>query len=288
MHREEENKRLTQRIALLEDELNIMRNRMQNLQSNILSNISHNIRTPMNAIVGFANLLTNEQMDNKDREDCIDQINSNSTELLEIIDNMIDASLLQCDHLTLFKKECNVNNILDDLFDIYNKSTTVRHKKLNLIVSKGENNDFTIVTDYKRLKQVLHNLISNAVKFTNSGDVEFGYNRLKDDKVTFFVKDTGIGLGPLNHEDLFKPFNVGTNSDKFIIYQGAGLGLAVSKNLIKLMGGDMWPENVPEGGTCFYFTLPAKRNSFQKSKLQFISALTKFNIASFFYLYIID
>jgi len=236
----------------------------------------------MNAIVGFANLIGDEKMDVNERNDCISQINLNSIELLQIIDNMIDASLLQCGDLRIYNKECYLNDLLDDIYDSFKKLIDVRQKKLNLIVSRGEDNDYSIVTDHKRLRQVFNNLISNSIKFTNSGYVEFGYERYDRNKVRFFVKDTGSGLGSFSEDDLFKPFYSRLYSDNDNINKGAGLGLAVSKGLVELMGGELWPESVPGTGTYFYFTLPTEKNTFLKSRLKRLNSIIKRNIASFF------
>ncbi len=262
--------------------MNAARGSMQNLQSIILSNISHDVRTPMNAIVGFANLLTDEHMDPNDKNECIDQINLNSIELLEIIDNMIDASLLQCGDLKLYEKEFHLNDLMDDLYQSSKELLNARQKDLSLIVSKGEKDDFFLTADIKRLRQILTNLINNAINFTPSGHIEFGYVKLDNEMIRFYVKDTGIGLGSVTSEDLFKPFRPRIMSEKCSFKKGAGLGLALSKNLVNIMGGDMWPESVPGEGTCFYFTLPVRKNSFLKNHLQQISKITKRNIASFF------
>jgi len=280
MQTEEDNKRLSQKIALLENELKTMQSRMKNLQTIMLSNISHDIRTPMNAIVGFANLLSEEKLDLKQRNEFIDQININSADLLQIIDNMIDASLIQCGDLRLFEKECCLNGLIDDLFDYYKDLWNVKQKKLNLIVSKGEDDDYCLLTDHKRVKQILNNLIGNAIKFTEKGYIEFGYSRSKNNKVEFFVKDSGVGFSGLSEEDLFKPFWSRLYKENGNLNPGAGLGLAVSKSLIELMGGEIWMESSPGRGTCFQFNLPEKRTSFIKRKFQQISAATKRNIAS--------
>lgn len=262
MQTEEENKRLLQKIAALEDDLKNLQGRMHNLQSVILSNISHDIRTPMNAIVGFANLLSDENMDQKERDDCIDQINLNSTELLDMIDNMVDASLLQCGGLKLFRNDCYLNDLLDDLQGAYKELLEKRQKKLNIKVAKGEDNGYFLVADSRRLRQVLRNLIGNAVKFTAAGFVEFGYHRWDHGKIRFFVRDTGSGIEPYIQKELFKPFQSRLHSGNDSLNKGAGLGLALSKRLVELMGGELWPESIPGEGTCFYFTIPAEKNNY--------------------------
>ncbi len=280
MRNEEKKNRLTHKITLLERELNVMRHTMHNLQSVILSNISHDIRTPMNAIVGFANLLADENMDVEERIDCIEHINNHSTELLVIIDNIIDASLLQCGSIKLLENECYINDILDEICATGSKSKRISQKNLRLNVKKGEGDDFFIIADDKRLIQIFNNLIDNALKFTNHGSIDIGYYK-NNNKVTFFVRDTGSGLDSGNNDDIFKPFRTeakagGNGSAR----KGAGLGLAISKNLVELMGGEIWPESAPGTGTCFYFTLPVKRSSFIKTKLQQIGKISKQNIAS--------
>ena len=280
MEREEENKKLSLKITLLEEELKNMQARMHNLQSIMLSNVSHDIRTPMNAIVGFANLLTDERLDRKELNGFINQINSNSSDLLQIIDNMIDASLLQCGDLELFEKECSLNDLVDNLYKYYKGVPALRHKRLNLVVSKGEDDDCLLLADHKRLKQVLNNLIGNAIKFTDNGYIEFGYHRGRNNKVVFYVKDSGIGLSNFAEEDLFKPFWSRLYKENGNINRGAGLGLAVSKSLIELMGGKIWLKSIPGEGTCFYFNLHEKRVSFIKKRLHQIGTVTKRNIAS--------
>jgi two-component system, chemotaxis family, CheB/CheR fusion protein len=279
MDKDEENTRLVKKIEILKDELNITRTAMQNLQSIVLSNISHDVRTPMNAIVGFANLLATETLDSKDRDECIDQININSIELLDIIDNMIDASLIQFGDMKLYDRECYLNDFLDELYDETKELISSSSKKLNLIVTKGGSNEFFLSVDVKRLRQILLNLISNAISFTNSGQIEFGYT-LVDNKVRFFVKDSGIGLGPIKDEELFKPFRPRVLTEQRV-KKGAGLGLYVSKGIVDLMEGEMWPESLPGKGTCMYFTIPEKRSSSMSKRLKQLSKITKRNIASF-------
>jgi signal transduction histidine kinase len=278
----EEKKKLLQTIAILEEELTATRMRMQNLQSTILSNISHDIRTPMNAIVGFANLLTDEKMDPGERKDCVDHINSHSIELLGIIDNMIDASQLQSGNIRLNEQECYLNEILDDIYHEARETQNIKQKKISLTVTRGEDDDFFIIADYKRLKQILYNLVDNAGKFTNKGFIQFGYSKSKSNKVTFFVRDTGEGLGLMDKDDLFRPFHTGNKPRGGEPVKGLGLGLSISKSLVELMNGKMWHESGPCNGSCFYFTLPVRKNSLFRTTYQHLSTLTKRNIASIF------
>ncbi len=282
MQKEEENNILRNRISSLEADLDEMRTRVNCLQSAILSNISHDIRTPMNAIVGFANLLMAEKLDDNERDECIRQINSNSIDLLEIVDNMIDASLLQSGDMKLSPRECCLNDLMDDLYSMCRDLSSARQKQLNIIVTKGGDNGCFVMADHRRLKQVLWNLIGNAVKYTERGHVEFGYMVTDNIDAEFFVKDTGIGLSTHDEEVLFTPFRSKLTGKKGTNAKGAGLGLAVSKNLVELMGGRMWHESSPGKGTCFYFSLPGKRTSYLKRKLDQINTVAKRSIASIF------
>ncbi len=282
MVKDEENRRLMNRICSLEKDLDEMRNKMQEQQSAILSNISHDIRTPMNAIVGFANLLLTERLDDQEKDECIKQINSNSTELLEMVDNMIDASLLHSGDLKLTRGKCFLNELMDELYNMCKELSYVRQRELSIVVSKNADDDFYLVADDRRLRQVLKNLINNAVKYTEAGHVEFGYNLAGKEKAEFFVRDTGIGINPGYEDEIFTPFRSRLLDPGGKPAKGAGLGLSVSKNLVELMGGNMWHETWPGKGTCFYFSLPVERTSFIKRKFKQINSAAKRNIASLF------
>lgn len=282
MHTKDDNIKLKQEISELEKKLQAMQMKMQDLHSIILSNISHDIRTPMNAIVGFANLLTEDKIDEEERSEFIDQINTNSSDLLQIIDNMVDASQLQCGSLSLYEQEFCLNEIMDDLFDYYKELYKIRDKKLNIVLSKGDEDNYTLVADKKRLKQVFSNLIGNAIKFTDTGHIEFGYKKEHKERITFYVKDSGCGLNKLTEEDLFIPFRSRIHKENDDIKKGPGLGLSVSKSIIELMGGRMWTEIFSGEGTCLYFTIPAKNTSVLKRRFKLINNATKRNIASLF------
>ncbi len=280
MHKDEEKRKLVGKIAGLEEELATMRFSMQNLQSAILSNISHDIRTPMNAIVGFANLLMAEKLDNQERDECIQQINLNSNELLEIVDNMIDASMLQSGEMIMSTGSCHLNELMDELYTMSKELLLFRQKELSIVLSKYGDDDLYVMADHRRLKQVFKNLISNSVKYTEQGYVKFGYTLSESGKAEFFVKDTGVGISSLDEEALFTPFRSRLLSDNGSASKGAGLGLSVSKKLIELMGGHMWHESCPGNGTCFHFSLPGKKSSLIKRTIKQINSAAKRSIAS--------
>ena len=208
------------------------------LKSAFLANMSHEIRTPMNGIIGFANLLQQEELSAEMRSKYIDIINSSGNQLLTLISDIIDISKIEAGQVELSLKEENINHILDKLYSQFEIELIKKNKKnvaLNLV--KGlQNSECNIKADGIRLTQVLMNLIGNAIKFTDSGSIEFGYRRTDKYNLLFFVKDTGIGLSEIDQKIIFDRFRQANNGDKRNI-SGTGLGLSISQGLITLMGG---------------------------------------------------
>jgi len=226
-------------------------------QTNFLANMSHEIRTPMNAILGFAQLLKNEESAEK-RERYIDIIYHNGLMLVNLIDDSIDISKIDAGQLAINKTECNLDNLLFEVYTVFNEVKFKQEKEhinirlLNL--NDGETN--ILYTDELRLRQVLVNLISNALKFTEKGFVEFGFvNRSEERQIEFFVRDTGIGI-PADKQDIiferFRQIQEGSTRK----YGGTGIGLYISKNVVNLLGGDIWFESTLGVGTTFHFTIP--------------------------------
>jgi len=228
------------------------------LKSSFLANMSHEIRTPMNAIVGFSNLLNDNEIDADLQKELINQINAHSNSLLNLIDNIIDLAKIDSDQLKLKEVDCNVDEVIDELYHSF--SDNVKYKNIDLLVSKDERiKDISFVADTYRVKQIFSNLIDNAIKFTDKGLVEYGYKIKNEGEQTvleFFVKDTGIGINKKQQESIFHRFTK-IEDHKEKLYRGAGLGLTISKNLVEIMDGKIWLESVPHEGTTFYFTIPS-------------------------------
>ncbi len=230
----------------------------EKLKSVFLANMSHEIRTPLNAILGFSDFLGDPLLTEERRKKFVDIINNSGQQLLHIINDLIDISKLESKQLTLSSKECKINDMLTDTIEIYNRSESLQNKPdirliLNLPVQQF---DLVIKTDKIRLQQVLNNLITNAIKYTNEGFVEVGYEiKSKNNAsfIEFFVKDTGIGIPSDKHEIIFERFRqVEENGYR----EGTGLGLSISKGIVDLMGGEIWFDSAVNKGTSFYFTLP--------------------------------
>lgn len=227
------------------------------LKSSFLANMSHEIRTPLNSIVGFSNLLALEQIPDDQKKDFVTYIRSSSEILLNLIDDIIDIAKIEAGELKITRRECNVNElgeelliVADDLRAKYNKD----HLTLNF-VPEQQSEPLVIKTDPFRLRQILVNLVSNAIKFTRQGSIAFGY-KIRDEKyIEFFVRDTGVGLTRSELELIFERFKRSGNPEKENI-AGTGLGLAISRNLVQLLGGEMWVDSKPSKGSVFSFTIP--------------------------------
>jgi two-component system, sensor histidine kinase and response regulator len=228
------------------------------LKTAFLANMSHEIRTPMNGIIGFSNLLRNPDLLEAERNDFLNHITSCGNTLLNLIDDIIDISKIEAGQIKIRITDCSINGVIDELFDSFEAAKLREGKQsVKLIKNAALSNDKSItLTDPFRLRQIISNLIGNALKFTLEGHIEFGYTLEPDDYLQFFVKDTGIGIPKDKQELIFERFGQVLDSNFYINQKGTGLGLAISSNLVKLLGGRMWVTSEPGKGSNFYFTLP--------------------------------
>ncbi len=239
------------------------------LKTAFLANMSHEIRTPMNAIVGFSELLNDPDLTTDIRKEFIGLINENSKILLSLIEDIIDVAKIEAEQLKVVNSTCQINLIFNDIKRYYDKELIKLSKpEIKLSVQKDNNDDrFAIISDPLRLRQIMNNLIGNAIKFTAKGFVEFGYTIREKKDIVFYVKDSGIGLHPEKMELIFERFRQGQESSTKE-YGGTGLGLTISKRLVELLGGKIWAESVLGEGSIFFFTLPYRSASrLEKPKL---------------------
>ncbi|HAQ18512.1 MAG TPA: hypothetical protein DCR40_04660 [Prolixibacteraceae bacterium] len=226
-------------------------------KNHFLSNMSHEIRTPINSIIGFSELMKNESLSFQKRNKYSEIIEENSQALLRLIDDIIDVAKIEANELKIRKEACSLGDILSELELTYNNFLRRKQKpNLEIIfrVPEAEHHD-TIFTDAYRLKQILNNLFINALKYSETGRIEIGYSILNENKLRFFVSDTGSGIPAARLKNIFKRFNYSddTASNES---PGTGLGLSICKDLAILLGGDINVKSVEGEGSVFYLTLP--------------------------------
>jgi CheY-like chemotaxis protein len=176
--------------------------------------------------------------------------------MLNIINNLIDISKIEAGQISLTLSDCNINEQLNYLQIFFYPEA--KKKNLNLTyTTEFTDDESVIITDSEKLYAILSNLIKNSLKFTHKGSIEFGY-RKKSGFLEFYVKDTGIGIPKNRQEAIFDRFVQADIEDKEV-YEGAGLGLSITKAFVELLGGEIWLESVVDQGTCFYFTIPLKK-----------------------------
>jgi len=225
------------------------------LKSAFLANMSHEIRTPLNSIIGFSELLGDPDFDQEQKDEFIHTIVDNGNNLLFIISDIMDFSMLEAGQMKIRKEVISTQKLLNELLKDFSKKANL--KEIDFRIDQSQNNpDILIESDLYRIKQIFNNLIGNALKFTKKGFVEIGY-QIHDGIVTFHVKDTGIGIDPDYHQSIFERFRQ-VDLAKTRKYGGNGLGLAISKNLAELLGGTIWVESEPNKFSNFFFTIPVK------------------------------
>jgi two-component system sensor histidine kinase/response regulator len=227
------------------------------LKTAFLSNMSHEIRTPMNAIVGFSELLSDEGITAEERRDFIAQINQGADDLMRLIDDIIDIAKIEAGQVNVHIAECFVRDLFKELhlMFIQNIKRAGKEDKVTMKLDwSWPVNDLAIYTDPFRLKQILVNLLGNAVKFTDEGDITLGIGE-RPGGIRFYVKDSGIGIREEKQKVIFDRFMQG-HETKTKLYGGTGLGLAISKNLTEILGGEIGVESKSGQGATFWFILP--------------------------------
>lgn len=279
------------------------------LKSAFLANISHEIRTPMNGILGFSELLKMPDLTQEMRDRYIHVIEQSGIRMLNIINDIVDLSKIEAGQENIVLAETNVNQVLKDLLIFF--LPEAHAKGINLSVTNSLSDESsTIVTDQTKLTQVLSNLIKNALKFTENGSIEFGYNKIitssgktnpgnnrkrsvagffntysetepEKTELEFYVQDTGEGIPEDQINFIFDRFRQGSISPSRS-YEGAGLGLSISKAYVEMLGGRIWVTSRSGLGSVFHFTLPfnvsESQNFEEQPELSVQTQTLKFNI----------
>ena len=228
------------------------------IKSAFLANMSHEIRTPLNAIVGFSSILA-EDVSEEERIEYLSIISKNNDILLQLINDILDLSKIEAGTLEYVYANIDVNKMLSEI----EQAARMRQPNANVaICAVMPMPDLLLYTDQRRITQVLNNFISNAMKFTNTGSITFGYEEPKDGYIRFFVTDTGTGIPPEKVADIFNRF---VKLDSF--KQGTGLGLAISQNIVKELKGEIGVLSELGKGSTFWFTLPYEKMGAHRSIL---------------------
>jgi signal transduction histidine kinase len=259
------NNQLTNFVALkqhisnrkkLEKDLIIAKERAEEsdrLKSAFLANMSHEIRTPLNSILGFSELLNDEDIDKSQRAIYGETIIENGNHLLTIVNDILDISKIETQQLIIHRSSFGLNELISDVILSFTPQAEAKPIALSTNIDLT-NHTLMIDSDYNLLRRVLFNLVGNAIKFTEKGYVQIDYF-VKYGTVEFRITDTGIGIDADLHDAIFERFRQ-AEAETTRKYGGTGLGLAISKKIVNLLGGEIWLESESGKGAVFNFTLP--------------------------------
>jgi signal transduction histidine kinase len=229
------------------------------LKSAFLSNMSHEIRTPMNAIVGFTNIMMEEHLTEDEQQELLEHIHDSSNYLLKLIENIIDISKMESGELTFKYRLFDVEEIINDVYHDFKNHKEIHRKNLHLKVEKGGDGEPVFLsTDSYRLKQILNNLVDNAIKFTYKGSITLGYSKTQlegHDAVRFSVNDTGIGISQQQQKHIFELFRRNTGQQDNL-YRGTGIGLSICRRITEGLNGKIAVESTPGKGSVFSVAIP--------------------------------
>jgi len=234
----------------------------ERLKSAFLANMSHEIRTPMNGILGFAALLKEPKLSGEEQQEYIDIIEKSGARMLNIINDVITISKVESGQMKTFISPTNINGQIGYIYNFFKPE--VEKKGMNIFFKTALSSDDSIVkTDKEKIYAILTNLVKNAIKFSDKGTIEIGYNLVETHGsaspgsafLQFYVKDTGVGIPKDRLDAIFDRFVQADIADKRA-FQGAGLGLSITKAFVEMLGGKIWVESEVGKGSVFYFTIP--------------------------------
>lgn len=226
----------------------------EKLKTAFLQNMSHEIRTPLNSVIGFSEMLGMDYITDADRKEFTDIIVNSSRQLLELVNDILTISAIETRQDKINIAPVNIGDLVSEIYSVFRAKA--KEKGILLKVTKAVPDETAVImTDELKLRQVFINLVGNALKFTEEGFIELGFETQEDAYYRFFVKDTGVGISKSMLKKIFERFVQADNSVKSR-YGGTGLGLAICKGHIEMLGGKIWLESTPGVGSVFYFTLP--------------------------------
>jgi len=255
---------ITDRIRM-EKELIVSKERAEQsdkLKSAFLTNLANEVRIPMNSILGYSNLMRKENVTKKELAEYAEVIVFSTNRLLKMLEDILQIAKIETDQVFLNETSFSLDLLLDELKDnLIAERNKIRKKQIEIRIFRHDNQPYTLVADMDRLRDVLRNLLDNALKFTEKGSISFGY-KVFGTAIKFSVEDTGIGIPAGNKKDIFDRFHQIANQPEHRL-QGSGLGLTIARAFVEIMGGKIWVESEEGKGTAVHFTLPLKAESTQ-------------------------
>jgi signal transduction histidine kinase/CheY-like chemotaxis protein len=260
---------INKQILLLNQQLLIDKEKAEEkerIKSAFLANIIHEIRTPMNAVRGFAELLKTPYLAEENKDKYVQIICQCTDNLLNLVNDLLDISKIEAKQLAIIEREGNLKDLFDELFELFdNPLIEFKSENVKLKSYIGLNQEMCLINaDFIRLRQILINLIANALKFTEKGHVIFGCCLVDNKTLCFYVDDTGIGIHPEKLSTIFEPFRQINDLNSASNLTGTGLGLTIVKSLVELMNGKVWVESIHGTGSRFYFTLPYRKSTYHE------------------------
>ena len=250
------------------------------MQKNIfLANISHEIRTPLNSIIGFSELLNIGNLDAKTRTEYFKIIINQGHQLQKLVDDISELAKYEAGDLKINKSPCNFNLLLNELLIRANQQKKQLNKEnVEIRINLPDSEEIIGYTDSGRITQVLSNLTNTSMYFTDRGYIEIGYYKTEEQKLEFYVKDTGAGFTREEQKYMFDKLLLAQDT---IIkkFEGLGLSLTISRGLVKLMGGRIWVESEPGSGSTFYFQIPFEElpHTDSAEEAEDVSAIKQYN-----------
>jgi len=223
------------------------------LKSAFLANISHEVRTPMNGILGFLDMLKDPDLSTETKRDYIELLEKSGYRLITVMTDILDISAIQSDTVNPEKRTTDIIRIFEESADFYKSDLDSKGLKLNFIKPYGDS-PLLIETDEKLLKKIICKLLGNSIKFSERGEIDLGYE-IEAGLLTIYVRDNGIGIQKEKLEAIFNKFEQ-ADTRLSSPYQGAGLGLSIAKAYVHILGGDIWAESEPGRGSSFYVSFP--------------------------------
>lgn len=259
---EEEVKRRTLELEKLLEHMKVLKEKAEasdKMKSTFLANMSHEIRNPLNTILGFTELLElDSQLSAEKRMMFVKSINKSGKSLLRLINDIIDLAKIEAGHLKMINEPFNLNVLFHELQKFFTLEAENKSNEVDLVVDAlGQSENFIINSDQTRIRQILSNLLHNAIKFTNKGFIKFGFKKINTKQIAFYVQDTGVGIDKEQQKLIFERFMQADVPNQQ--HTGTGLGLAIANNLVKMLGGNLELESEAGKGSNFHFTLPLEQ-----------------------------